>query len=155
MKKFSKLMTIAMACVLAAGSVNIASAATTNGFKYAVVDVPQVVANSKQVAALKTQQEAKVRDFSKALQDAQKQVQAETNADKKKALETKLTKSLNDKKAAIDKEYVAKLAEIDKSISAVIAQQAKAGGYQLVIAKGVVLYSEGTDITTSVMNAVK
>ena len=55
----------------------------------------------------------------------------------------------------MNQEYAQKLQAIDKSISAVIAQQAKANGYKLVVAKSVVLYSEGTDITNDVMKAVK
>ena len=158
MKKISKLMTIAMAVVLAIGSANVATAAVTNSnttFKYAVVDVPRVVENSQQVANLKKQRQEQERLFSKSLQDAQKTLQAETNATKKKALEDSLTKSLNAQKDKMNQEYAQKLQAIDKNISAVIAQQARANGYKLVVAKSVVLYSEGTDITNNVMKAVK
>lgn len=158
MKKVSKLMTIAMAAVLAIGSANVATAAVTNSnttFKYAVVDVPRVVENSQQVANLKKQRQEQERLFSKSLQDAQKKLQAETNATKKKALEDSLTKSLNAQKDKMNQEYAQKLQAIDKNISAVIAQQARANGYKLVVAKSVVLYSEGTDITNDVMKAVK
>lgn len=158
MKKISKLMTIAMAVFLAIGSANVATAAVTNSnttFKYAVVDVPRVVENSQQVANLKKQRQEQERLFSKSLQDAQKKLQAETNATKKKALENSLTKSLNAQKDKMNQEYAQKLQAIDKNISAVIAQQARANGYKLVVAKSVVLYSEGTDITNDVMKAVK
>lgn len=158
MKKISKLMTIAMAVVLAIGSANVATAAVTNSnttFKYAVVDVPRVVENSQQVANLKKQRQEQERLFSKSLQDAQKKLQAETNATKKKALEDSLTKSLNAQKDKMNQEYAQKLQAIDKNISEVIAQQARANGYKLVVAKSVVLYSEGTDITNDVMKAVK
>ncbi len=147
-----------MAVVLAIGSANVATAAVTNSnttFKYAVVDVPRVVENSQQVANLKKQRQEQERLFSKSLQDAQKKLQAETNATKKKALEDSLTKSLNAQKDKMNQEYAQKLQAIDKNISAVIAQQARANGYKLVVAKSVVLYSEGTDITNNVMKAVK
>ena len=147
-----------MAVVLAIGSANLATAAVTNSnttFKYAVVDVPRVVENSQQVANLKKQRQEQERLFSKSLQDAQKKLQAETNATKKKALEDSLTKSLNAQKDKMNQEYAQKLQAIDKNISAVIAQQARANGYKLVVAKSVVLYSEGTDITNNVMKAVK
>ena len=158
MKKVSKLMTIAMAAILAIGSANVATAAVTNSnttFKYAVVDVPRVVETSQQVANLKKQRQEQERLFSKSLQDAQKKLQAESNATKKKALEDSLTKSLNAQRDKMNQEYAQKLQAIDKSIAAVIAQQAKANGYKLVVAKSVVLYSEGTDITNDVMKAVK
>lgn len=147
-----------MAVFLAIGSANVATAAVTNSnttFKYAVVDVPRVVENSQQVANLKKQRQEQERLFSKSLQDAQKKLQAETNATKKKALENSLTKSLNAQKDKMNQEYAQKLQAIDKNISAVIAQQARANGYKLVVAKSVVLYSEGTDITNDVMKAVK
>ena len=147
-----------MAVVLAIGSANVTTAAVTNSnttFKYAVVDVPRVVENSQQVANLKKQRQEQERLFSKSLQDAQKKLQAETNATKKKALEDSLTKSLNAQKDKMNQEYAQKLQAIDKNISAVIAQQARANGYKLVVAKSVVLYSEGTDITNNVMKAVK
>ena len=143
---------------MAIGSANVATAAVTNSnttFKYAVVDVPRVVENSQQVANLKKQRQEQERLFSKSLQDAQKKLQAETNATKKKALEDSLTKSLNAQKDKMNQEYAQKLQAIDKNISAVIAQQARANGYKLVVAKSVVLYSEGTDITNDVMKAVK
>lgn len=158
MKKVSKLMTVAMVAILALGSANVATAAVANSnttFKYAVVDVPKVVENSQQVANLKKQRQEQERIFSKSLQDAQKKLNAETNADKKKALETQLTKNLNAQRDKMNKEYAQKLQAIDKNISDVIAQQAKANGYKLVVAKSVVLYSEGTDITNDVMKIVK
>ena len=54
----------------------------------------------------------------------------------------------------MEKNYANKLSAIDKTISAKITEQAKAGGYDIVLAKGVVLYG-GTDITDAVKKAVK
>ena len=54
----------------------------------------------------------------------------------------------------MEKEYASKLAAIDKSISDKIVVEAKNGGYDIVLAKGVVLYG-GTDITNNVIKAVK
>lgn len=53
-----------------------------------------------------------------------------------------------------DKNYSKKLAEIDKSISKTIQTESKKAGYDLVLAKGVVLYG-GTDITDSISKIVK
>ena len=69
-------------------------------------------------------------------------------------MEDKYNKELNSKKAAMDKNYASKLESIDKNISAKINEQAKAGNYDIVLAKGVVLYG-GTDITDAVKKAVK
>ena len=69
-------------------------------------------------------------------------------------MENKYNKELNVKRNAIQKDYAKKLASIDKSISAVIAQKAKAASYDIVLAKGVVLYG-GTDITAEITKSVK
>lgn len=155
MKKLSKLMTVVCAAVFAFGAANNIASADTTGIKYAVVDVQKVVASSKQVNALKAEQKKKMQDLSTFVQSANKQLQAETNADKKKALEEKLAKELGTKKAAVEKEYVSKLESIDLSISKAIEQQAKAKGFDLVLTKAVVLYSNGTDITDDVIKVVK
>lgn len=155
MRKVSKLMTVALAAVLTVGAANNAAISSPANFKYAVVDVQKVVESSKQVQALRTEQNTKMRELSEFVQKANKQLQAETDATKKKALETKLNKELNTKKANNDKAYAEKLKKIDADINAVIAQKAKLGGYDLVVAKGVVLYSTGTDITAEVVSAVK
>ena len=64
------------------------------------------------------------------------------------------SKELAAKKAAMDKNYATKLSAIDDSISKQIEAQAKAGGYDIVLAKGAVLYG-GSDITEAVKKAVK
>ncbi len=122
--------------------------------KIAVVDVQKVVASSAQVKTLKADREAKVKDLANFINTARTEVAKEKNADKKKALEAKYNKELNAKRNAINKDYAKKLANVDKSISAVIAQKAKAANYDIVLAKGVVLYG-GTDITAEITKSVK
>ena len=156
MKKVSKLMTVVCSAVMLIGAANNFAMSSPNNFTYAVVDVPQVVAASKQVNALKAEQATKLRELSQFVQTANKQLQAEPNETKKKALEQQLNKQLQDKKAAVDKNYAAKLEAIDKSISGAIAKEAKAKGLDIVLAKGVVLYgTAGTDITADIIKAVK
>ena len=122
--------------------------------KIAVVDVSSVVNSSSQVQALKKEQQAKAKDLMTFIEKARKDVAATTDTKKKQALEDKYNKELNTKRAAMDKNYATKLEAIDKSISAQIANQAKTGGYDIVLAKGVVLYG-GSDITEAVKKAVK
>ena len=122
--------------------------------KIAVVDVQKVVASSSQVKALKAEREVKVKELTTFVTNARASVAKETNAAKKKELENKYNKELNVKRNAIQKDYAKKLASIDKSISAVIAQKAKAASYDIVLAKGDVLYG-GTDITAEITKSVK
>lgn len=122
--------------------------------KIAVVDVASVVASSSQVKALKKEQEAKTKEIVSFIEKARKDVAATTDVKKKQALEDKYNKELASKKAAMDKNYAAKLTAIDSTISKQIEAQAKAAGYDIVLAKGAVLYG-GSDITEAVKKAVK
>lgn len=122
--------------------------------KIAVVDVSSVVSASSQVKALKKEQEAKTKEIVAFIEKARKDVAATSDVKKKQALEDKYNKELAAKKAAMDKNYAAKLTAIDTAISNQIEAQAKAGGYDIVLAKGAVLYG-GSDITEAVKKAVK
>lgn len=158
-----KLMVGITAMVIGLAGVNMASAATNSDipgiatastYNVAVVDVQKVVASSSQVTALKKDQEAKAKDLINFVEKARKDVTATTDAKKKADLEAKYTKELNAKKDAIDKAYAEKLQAIDSNISKQIDTIAKANGYNVVIAKGVILYG-GIDITDTVIKAVK
>ena len=122
--------------------------------KIAVVDVQKVVASSRQVQDLKTEQQAKAQEVISFVEKARKEVAETTDVNKKQALEDKYNKELNERKEKIEKNYTRKLEDIDKKISAIIAGQAKAGNFDIVIAKGAVLYG-GTDITDTVIKGVK
>lgn len=122
--------------------------------KIAVVDVQAVVNSSSQVQALKKEQQAKTKDIVAFVEKARKDVAAVTDVKKKQALEEKYNKELSAKKSAMDKNYSDKLTAIDSAISKQIEAQAKQGGYDIVLAKGVVLYG-GSDITEAVKKAVK
>ena len=122
--------------------------------KIATVDVADVVNSSGQVQALKKEQQAKAKEIMTFVEKARKDVASTTDTKKKQALEDKYNKELSNKKQAMDKNYATKLEAIDKSISAQIASQAKLGGYDIVLDKGVVLYG-GSDITEAVKKAVK
>ena len=122
--------------------------------KIAVVDVSSVVASSSQVKALKKEQENKTKEIVSFIEKARKDIAATTDVKKKQSLEDKYNKELASKKAAMDKNYAAKLTAIDNNISKQIEAQAKAAGYDIVLAKGAVLYG-GSDITEAVKKAVK
>lgn len=147
--------------ILAVGLLTFASGIAFSNFamsdvpsKIAVVDVQEVVNSSSQVQTLKKEQQAKMKEVVSFVEKARKEVAATTDVKKKQALEEKYNKELNTKKTAMDKNYADKLTAIDSTISKQIEAQAKAGGYDIVLAKGVVLYG-GSDITDAVKKAVK
>ena len=122
--------------------------------KVAVVDVPKIVAESKQVKALKEEQINKSKELEKWLKTARETVEKQkTDAAKEKMLkkyETELAKKRSDNAKA----YAQKLNAIDKSISDTIAAHAKANGYDVVLSKTTVLYG-GDDITEAIAKIVK
>ena len=122
--------------------------------KVAVVDVQKVVNKSAQVQALKNEQANKRKELAEFVKKAQADIKAQPDQAKKQALVKKYDKELAAKRQANAKQYQQKLSAIDKSITASIVAQAKAMGYDLVIAKGVVIYG-GDDITDAVSKVIK
>lgn len=133
---------------------NFAMSDVPANYKVAVVDVSKVVASSAQVKALKKEQQAKATEIVKYVENARKDVASVTDEKKKKALEDKYSKELMTKREKLEKEYTTKLTAIDKNISTTIETQAKAKNYDIVLAKGVVLYG-GDDITADIIKVVK
>ncbi len=119
----------------------------------ACVDVQKVVNESKQVQALKKEQEAKAKEMIKFVEKARKEIASTSDTKKKQELEEKYNKELLSKKEKAEKEYSEKLKSIESSISNVIAQEAKAKGYDFVITKSNVLYTT-KDITNDIITAV-
>ncbi len=119
----------------------------------ATVDVAKVVNSSPKVQALKKEQEAKAKDLVTFVKKAQKDVANVNDVKKKQDLEMKYNKQYAEKREAIAKDYDSKRQKIEDEISKIIAEQAKAKGYDMVIPKNVALYST-TDITDEVVKAV-
>lgn len=155
MKNNFKILTIslvAFAIGLTAG--NYAISDVPANFKVAVVDVQKVVASSAQVKALKEEQKKKSQDLAKFIETAKTNIDKEKDDKKKAALEKKYNKEFQTKRLDIAKNYETKLLAIDKNITETINANAKANGYDLVLAKGAVL-SGGTDITAEISKVVK
>ena len=155
MKSNLKILAISLiAFVIGMTAGNYAISDVPSNFKVAIVDVQKVVASSTQVKALKDEQKKKTQELAKFIETAKANLDKEKDAKKKQTLETKYNKEFQDKRKAIAKNYETKLLEIDKNITNVINANAKANGYNLVLAKGAVL-SGGTDITEEISKAVK
>ncbi len=150
--KFFTIASIAFIMGLTAG--NYAVSDVPSNFKVAVVDVQKVVASSNQVKALTKEQAAQRESLAQFVKTASDAINKETDTKKKKALEDKYNKEFKLKQENITKNYETKLLAIDKSITALINSNAKTNGYNLVLAKGIVL-SGGTDITEEISKQVK
>lgn len=152
MKVDLKLVAVAvLALGVGVGSANVAMA---DAGKVAVVDVPKIVSESKQVQALKDEQAKKSQELAKWLEVVRADVaKQQTEAGKEKLLK-KYEADLAKKREANAKDYSKKLADIDKNISATIEAQAKLKGYDLVLSKSTVLYG-GDDLTAEIAKVVK
>lgn len=151
-KKFISIALLAF--VLGISTSNFAMSGVPASYKVAVVDVQKVVTSSKQVATLKNEQTKKMEEIKNMVNKAQADISKETDNKKKEALIKKYENDIAYVKNTNDKNYAKKLAEIDKSISKTIQTESKKAGYDLVLAKGIVLYG-GTDITDSISKIVK
>ena len=152
LKKMLPLTVIAFMLGLCAN--NFAMSGVPANYKVAVVDVSKVVSSSKQVATLKKEQQTKLEQIKKVYDTAQAQALKEKDVKKRNEIMKKAETAVIKLKTDNDKVYAKQLADIDKSISATIQAQSKKAGYDLVLAKGVVLYG-GTDITSEVQKLVK
>ena len=114
--------------------------------KIAVVDVQKIVANSSQVKQLKADQEKKLGEMQKTIQQAQAEISKEKDPAKITALEEKYRNQINDQKVALDKDYNDKLTKIDSEIRSAVVEKAKSLNYNLVLPKSMVFYG-GEDIT--------
>ena len=123
-------------------------------FKVAIVDVQQIVTNSQNIQKITKDNQAKVEELIKYVEDARKDLTSITDPAKKKAAEEKYNKTFKEKKEKIDKDYNAKLKEIDESITKEINSYAVNNGYNLVLPKGISLYG-GEDITNQLMKNIK
>lgn len=122
--------------------------------RIAVVDVQKVVNSSPQIATLKKEKQTKSQEITTYIDKANKDIIAQTDPKKKQALSEKYNKELKERIAKNDKEYVSKVSAIDSKILSIISTEAKARNYDVVLAKGAVLYG-GTDITEAISKAVK
>ena len=122
--------------------------------RIAVVDVNTVVAKSSEVKALKKEQEAKMQELQKWLETVRADVAKQQTQEGKEKLVKKYDAEFAKKQEAIKSNYASSLKKIDRDISAVIAQEAKAQNYDVVLSKGAVLYG-GKDITRDITKLVK
>jgi len=151
MKKNLKLFAVTLSTIAVVFGT---SAAFADTGKVAIVDVPKIVSSSTQVKKLKDERTKKMEELSKWIETAKKDIEKQKVDTEKEKLIKKYDAELTKKRAANDKDYSQKLVNIDNSISQAITSYAKTNGYDVVLAKTVVLYG-GTDITDEILKIVK
>ena len=120
----------------------------------AVIDIQAVVNSSAQVKALREAQAAKVNELNLWLQSAQNEVNAEQDKERQQALLQKYNAEFFLKRNEVAQQYQKELKIVSDSISQTVATEAEKKGYQLVIAKNIVVYG-GADITEDIAKIVK
>ena len=159
----NKFKTLAISAILFGAlfifSSNIANADTATTvapvtMKVAIVDIPKVVAQSKQVQALKEEQAKKLKELTTFLETAKADIAKQSSSASKERVTAKYEKEFAQKRELNAQDYNKKSAVIEQSIMAAITNYAKSKGYTLVLTKATVLYG-GDDITAEVMKVVK
>jgi outer membrane protein len=155
MNTTSKILTVGVITfILGLSMNNFALSKMPADFKVAVVDVPQIIKSSPQIASLKMEQQKKIEELVAFIENAKTNLNKEPNQAKKKTLEESYNKELNIKKDAIDEEYAKKISIIDKDIISIIKDAAKKADYDLVLTKSSVL-DGGIDITNDIVKFLK
>lgn len=147
------LVVIALAFVVGFGVNNFATGDMLPS-RIAIVDVNEVVTKSAEVKALKVEQEAKLKELEAWLNTVRADVAKQQTQVGKEKLIKKYDSEFAKKQEAIKNNYSKKLRAIDKNISSVIAKEAKALNYDIVLSKGAVLYG-GDDITKEIIKKIK
>lgn len=155
MKKLTRTLLVCGAVVLGLGlNTNAMAENDKTVLNVAVVNVPAVVASSSDVMALKKEQQLKIEELQKWLTTVKTDIAKQQTKEGKEKLIKKYDAEFAKKQDAIRAEYASKISKIEKEISNVIAKEAKAKGYDLILSNSVVLYG-GNDITKEIAKKIK
>ena len=120
----------------------------------AIVDVQQLINNTASVRELQAEMAVKQQDLQKWIQEAQADIAKQSQKAKKDELTKKYDEELAQKQQELQLEYAKKLTEIDKKVTKIIKKEAKAEGFDIILAKNAVI-AGGKDITKEVIELVK
>ena len=150
------LATLIVISVFIAGySINsIAISNTTPEYKIAVVDIATILKNSKEINALKLEQEKQMQNMQATIDKAKAEISKEQDPAKIAQLEEKYRNEINKQKLALDTSYNNKLTAIDNKIKTAVVEKARSMNYNMVLPKNTVLFG-GDDITEQVATIIK
>ena len=146
---------IVISAFIAGYSINsIAISNTTPEYKIAVVDIATILKNSKEINALKLEQEKQMQNMQATIDKAKAEISKEQDPAKIAQLEEKYRNEINKQKLALDTSYNNKLTAIDNKIKTAIVEKARSMNYNMVLPKNTVLFG-GDDITEQVATIIK
>lgn len=146
---------IVISAFIAGYSINsIAISNTTPEYKIAVVDIATILKNSKEINALKLEQEKQMQNMQATIDKAKAEISKEQDPVKIAQLEEKYRNEINKQKLALDTSYNNKLTAIDNKIKTAIVEKARSMNYNMVLPKNTVLFG-GDDITEQVATIIK
>lgn len=130
------------------------NSSNNESWKIAVVDVVSIVNGSKDVMTLRQNHAVRSQELSQWLQAAQNEVNNQSDPQAKQGLLQKYNTEFAQRRNAVGQLYQQELMTIDQNISKIIMDEAKKLGYNMVLAKNVVVCG-GTDITEDVRKLIK
>ena len=133
---------------------NIAISSSHSDYRIAVINIPQIIANSEEIKILKAEQEKSLSTMQDTIEKAKLEISKETNPQKAMQLEEKYGNEINKQKLARDKSYNQKLLAIDNKIKTAVVENAHSMHYNIVLPKNIVLFG-GDDITDAVATMIK
>ena len=146
---------IVISAFIAGYSINsIAISNTTPEYKIAVVDIATILKNSKEINALKLEQEKQKQNMQATIDKAKAEISKEQDPVKIAQLEEKYRNEINKQKLALDTSYNYKLTAIDNKIKTAVVEKARSMNYNMVLPKNTVLFG-GDDITEQVATIIK
>ena len=142
---------IVISAFIAGYSINsIAISNTTPEYKIAVVDIATILKNSKEINALKLEQEKQMQNMQATIDKAK----AEISKEQDPAKIAQYRNEINKQKLALDTSYNNKLTAIDNKIKTAVVEKARSMNYNMVLPKNTVLFG-GDDITEQVATIIK
>ncbi len=126
----------------------------TSGWKIAVVDVMSIINGSKDVMTLRQNHAIRSQELSQWLQAAQNEVNSQSDPQTKQGLLQKYNVEFAQRRNTVNQLYQQELSVIDQNISKTIMDEATKLGYNMVLAKNVVVCG-GNDITEDVRKLIK
>ena len=155
MKKKILATLIVIGSFVAGYSINSIAVSNTNPeYRIAVVDIQQIVANSKEITALKLDQQKQMQNMQATIEKARTEISKEKDPAKISQLEEKYRNEINKETFALDKSYNDKLTAIDSKIKTAVVEKARSMNYNMVLPKNTVLFG-GDDITDQVATILK